>query len=78
MDVVVDAAYVADLMTECPVGVSSDGSVIDVARAMVGMGVHHIPLLRDGRPVGMASALDTLSTGARTESTIVTFDPVVV
>ncbi len=55
-----DATCVAGLMTEHPVSVSSDGSVIEVARAMLRVGVHHIPLLKDGEPVGMASALGTL------------------
>ena len=55
-----DKACVADRMTEYPVCADSDEPVIDVARTMTRLGIDHLPVLREGQPVGMTSRGDVL------------------
>jgi len=50
-----------EVMTENPVTVSPDDSIVDVIRKMRDMGVRHIPVVdAEGKPVGIISARDVL------------------
>lgn len=47
-------------MTECPATVGPDDRLIDVRKLFATKGVHHVPVLADGKLVGMLSASDFL------------------
>ncbi|HEX9824701.1 MAG TPA: CBS domain-containing protein [Actinomycetota bacterium] len=52
---------VADYMTAEPVTVSPDTEVSAAAAAMLELGVRHLPVMEEGRVVGMVSSRDLLS-----------------
>lgn len=56
-----DEVQVRDLMTVDTVTVTVDDTVCTAAEVMLEAGVRHIPVLRDGRPVGMLSIRDLLA-----------------
>jgi len=47
--------------------VSPDSHLAEVAKKMVGSGVHHLPVLVDGKPVGMVSRHDLLTLFAKAD-----------
>lgn len=53
-----DETRVADIMTPSPVTVRSDTKVADAMEAMVTGGFRHLPVVDDGRVVGMLSMRD--------------------
>jgi len=52
---------VADYMTAEPVTVSPDTEASAAAAAMLDLGVRHLPVMEEGRVVGMVSSRDLLS-----------------
>jgi diguanylate cyclase (GGDEF)-like protein len=52
---------VSDIMTGDIVSVDPDASINDADNLMAAHGVRHIPIVDDGKPVGMISARDVLS-----------------
>jgi CBS domain-containing protein len=52
--------WAADVMTEAPVVVDVDEPISLVAERMLDEGVRHVPVMRDGRVVGMVSVRDVL------------------
>lgn len=48
-------------MTREPVTVSPETDAADVARTMLDLGVRHLPVMEEGRLVGMVSARDLLT-----------------
>lgn len=54
------ATAVGEVMTENPVTVAEDAPVTEVIRRMLYRRVHHIPVVRDGMPVGIISRHDLL------------------
>jgi CBS domain-containing protein len=54
------SARVRDHMTRRPVTVEPDAETSGVARQMMSLGVRHLPVVRDGKLVGMVSARDLL------------------
>ena len=53
-------ALVRDHMTRRPVTVEIGTDSATVARSMMSLGVRHLPVVRDGRLIGMISARDLL------------------
>jgi len=49
---------VRDIMTSPAVCATSDTDVVELCRLMWGMRIHRIPIVSDGRFVGMVSSLD--------------------
>ena len=60
------ALWAADLMAERPLVVDPDERIIDVAARMVDGGVRHLPVVEDGRPIGVVSLRDVV--GVLTEA----------
>ncbi len=56
---------VADIMRRVPITVTSDDDIGLVAERMAWAGIHHIPVLKDGRLVGLVSERDVAIHGAR-------------
>jgi CBS domain-containing protein len=52
---------VADVMSRTVVTADEDTSVRELARLMTRHGAHHVPILRDGRIVGIVSRADIVS-----------------
>ncbi len=56
-----ESRKVWEVMTENPVAVKPDDSLVDVIRRMRDLNVRHLPVVDDdGRPVGVISARDVL------------------
>lgn len=53
-----DETSVADIMTTRPQCVAPDGSLAQALQIMAEGGFHHVPVVADGRPVGLLSADD--------------------
>ena len=53
-------SVVTDYMTPHPAGVTSETDVREVARAMLQLGVRHLPIVDDGDLVGMVGIRDVL------------------
>jgi len=51
---------VAEIMTTSPVSCTPDTSVSKAQQAMVAYNIRHLPVVKDGRPVGMISSRDIL------------------
>jgi len=51
-------ATAADAMTDAPITVAPSDSLVDAARRMVGNQIRHLPVVEDGRVVGMLSDRD--------------------
>jgi len=51
---------VGEVMTQPPVTVGEDASIEEVARTMLKHDVDQVPVVRDGRPVGMLARYDLL------------------
>jgi CBS domain-containing protein len=56
-----DAATAGEVMAESVVSIEAGESLAAAAATMAGRDVRHLPVLRDGRAVGMVSARDVLS-----------------
>ncbi|MDP3891345.1 putative nucleotidyltransferase substrate binding domain-containing protein [Nocardioides sp.] len=54
------ATPVAVVMTADPVSASADALAFEVLLEMVGRNIHHLPVVAEGRPVGMVTATDLL------------------
>ena len=54
------APVVADLMTPCPATVAPDAALADLAAQMLATGVRSVPVLEDGRLVGVVTRRDVL------------------
>jgi CBS domain-containing protein len=52
---------VGDAMQRNASTVSSDTHLAEVAKLMVGGGSHHLPVIEDGKPIGMISRHDLLA-----------------
>lgn len=48
----------ADVMTPCPITVGLETSVRDALRQMFGHGLRHLPIMREGKVVGVISMRD--------------------
>ncbi len=55
------ATPIADVMTPRPATLSADAPVADALVLMARQGIHHIPLVRDGRLVGVVSEKDVFA-----------------
>ncbi len=55
-----DAALVAEWMSSDPVTTGPEEDSMDVARRMVEGGFRHLPVIEDGKMIGMVSARDLL------------------
>ncbi|MHB1186114.1 DUF294 nucleotidyltransferase-like domain-containing protein [Thiobacillus sp.] len=55
------ATPIADVMTPDPATLSADAPVADALVLMARQGIHHIPLVRDGRLVGVVSEKDVFA-----------------
>jgi signal-transduction protein with cAMP-binding, CBS, and nucleotidyltransferase domain len=55
-----DDVWAADVMTIGPVTVDVDEPIANVATLMLDEGVRHVPVMRDGRVVGIVSERDVL------------------
>ena len=53
-----DEVWVADILAEEPVSARPDDSLVDCLLLMVGAGVRHLPVVAEGRVVGMFSMRD--------------------
>jgi CBS domain-containing protein len=51
---------VSDYMTPAPEVLRPDSELADAARVMLELGVRHLPIMRDGRLVGVQSMRDIL------------------
>jgi CBS domain-containing protein len=51
---------IAQVMQRRPVTLHEEAPLEEAARLMVGHGFHHVPIVRDGRPVGMVARRDLL------------------
>ena len=51
---------VSDYMTPAPEVLRPDSELADAARVMLELGVRHLPIMRDGRLVGVQSMRDVL------------------
>jgi CBS domain-containing protein len=60
-------ARVREWMTADPVTASEDTSVADAARTMLDAGFRHLPVISDGRAVGIVSIRDVAEWGADRE-----------
>ena len=54
------STLVGDYMTAGATTASPDESVMEAARTMVGLGIRHLPVVVEGRPVGVVSLRDIL------------------
>ncbi|RLC48436.1 MAG: hypothetical protein DRH70_01070 [Candidatus Coatesbacteria bacterium] len=52
--------WVEDIMTKRVIVVGEDTAVTDLASLMADKGIHRVPVVRDGKLVGIVSALDLL------------------
>lgn len=52
---------VRDIMTPDPISLDAASPVVEAILAMAGRGIHHLPLTRDGRVVGMVTTRDLMS-----------------
>jgi CBS domain-containing protein len=59
------ATRVAQVMTPHPVGIESGASVSVAASRMVELVVRHLPVVNQGQLIGMISARDIVTSGAR-------------
>lgn len=55
------AETVAGIMTTDPLTLEADSPVLEGILAMAGRGIHHLPLTRDGRVVGMLTTRDLIT-----------------
>lgn len=55
------AAAVREIMTADPASMDVDRPVFEAYLVMVNRGIHHLPLTRDGRPIGMITTRDLIS-----------------
>lgn len=53
-----ESTRLADVMTPCPITVGLDTSVRDAMRQMSTNGLRHLPIVRDGKVVGVISMRD--------------------
>ncbi|MBD8868973.1 putative nucleotidyltransferase substrate binding domain-containing protein [Nocardioides donggukensis] len=51
---------VAEVMTRDPVGTPPDALALDVLLELVTRNIHHLPVVSEGRPIGMVTATDLL------------------
>jgi CBS domain-containing protein len=58
---------VGDAMQEDAATVSPESHLAEVAKLLVSMGSHHLPVLEDGKPVGMISRHDLLTLFAESD-----------
>jgi CBS domain-containing protein len=56
-----DEVWAADLMAVEPLEVSPDDSMADAVQLMLDAGVRHLPVVRDGRLLGMVSMRDLVA-----------------
>ncbi|HYN30740.1 MAG TPA: DUF294 nucleotidyltransferase-like domain-containing protein [Dermatophilaceae bacterium] len=54
------ARPVTDVMTADPVTGSVDGLAFEILLEMTGRNIHHLPILEDGRPVGVVTTTDLM------------------
>jgi CBS domain-containing protein len=54
-------AVVADYMTSQPIVVDAEATVVEATRVMIDAGIRHLPVLEDGRMVGVMSMRDILA-----------------
>jgi CBS domain-containing protein len=52
------AVLVRDIMTSPAVCATEDTDVVELSRMMAGMRIHRIPIVVEGRVVGVVTALD--------------------
>lgn len=51
---------VSDIMTKDPVSIDADESVFEAMLVMLRRNIHHLPVLRDGRPAGLINLSDII------------------
>jgi CBS domain-containing protein len=51
---------ISEVMTPDPISASPDVLAFEAMLAMVGRTIHHLPLVADGRPVGIVTSTDLL------------------
>jgi len=55
-----DKTHLHEVMTRNPVSLSPDKPLLDALHAMRQFGFRHVPVIEDGRPVGIVSLRDVL------------------
>lgn len=63
-----EKTLVSEIMTSPAVCATPETDIVEICRLMWSMRIHRIPILRDGKPDGMVSAMDIVR--AITEGTI--------
>ena len=53
-----DRLFVRDIMTSPAVCAAEDANVVEICRLMWRMRIHRIPIVAEGKPVGIVAALD--------------------
>ena len=52
--------WAADVMTEQPLGIDGDDTIVEAAERMLDEGVRHLPVITDGQLAGIVSVRDVL------------------
>ena len=53
-----ESTPVREIMTSPAVCASEDTDIVEICRMMWGMRIHRVPIVREGRPIGIVAAID--------------------
>lgn len=62
-----DGLYVRDIMTSPAVCAGEEADIVEICRLMWRMRIHRVPIVLEGKPVGIVSALDLVRAVAEGE-----------
>jgi CBS domain-containing protein len=69
------ATHAGDCMTAEPWTIGSDEEAVDAAEKMLEHGIRHLPVVEEGRVVGLISARDLLELGRRVPLDELSYEP---
>ncbi len=69
------ATHAGDCMTAEPWTIGSDEEAVDAAEKMLAHGIRHLPVVEEGRVVGLISARDLLELGRRVPLDELSYEP---